>query len=195
MGSSRRKGGDHHELLPQHDDVLAVEDPSSDTTPASRGLHRRHFDSPLVDIHESHEHEEDIVVDTHHPFSLTKAKLSDVQDVEARKDKTSSDGSNGTEESFLNEHSIDTECTGLEEEESFAKSIVDRAGWLVGLLILQSCSSFILSNNQGLLESHIVLVQFLTMLVGAGGNAGNQASVRGTNLVLSCVIFILSVFV
>jgi hypothetical protein len=27
---------------------------------------------------------------------------------------------------------------------------------------------------------HPVIIYFLTMLVGAGGNAGNQASVRGT---------------
>jgi Mg/Co/Ni transporter MgtE len=45
--------------------------------------------------------------------------------------------------------------------------------------VLQSASSFIISRNEALLQSHLVIVQFLTMLVGAGGNAGNQASVRG----------------
>jgi Mg/Co/Ni transporter MgtE len=39
-------------------------------------------------------------------------------------------------------------------------------------------SSFIISYNEALLKRHIVIVQFLTMLVGAGGNAGNQATVR-----------------
>jgi len=53
-----------------------------------------------------------------------------------------------------------------------------RAGWLIGLLFLQSCSSFIISSNEKLLKSHMVIVQFLTMLVGAGGNAGNQAAVN-----------------
>jgi cation transporter-like permease len=62
-------------------------------------------------------------------------------------------------------------------ERSFRKAIVDRAGWLVGLLVFQSLSSFILARNQSLLQHHTVIVQFLTMLVGAGGNAGNQASV------------------
>jgi Mg/Co/Ni transporter MgtE len=38
-------------------------------------------------------------------------------------------------------------------------------------------SSFILARNERLLQRHAVIVQFLTMLVGAGGNAGNQASV------------------
>jgi len=47
-------------------------------------------------------------------------------------------------------------------------------------LILQSMSSFILARNEALLQKHLVIVRFLTMLVGAGGNAGNQASVRGT---------------
>jgi hypothetical protein len=62
---------------------------------------------------------------------------------------------------------------------SFYSRVQDRAGWLVGLLVLQSMSSFIISRNEALLQSHLVIVQFLTMLVGAGGNAGNQASVRG----------------
>jgi len=60
-----------------------------------------------------------------------------------------------------------------------SKTLFDRGGWLVGLLVLQSMSSFILKRNEELLQSHVVIVQFLTMLVGAGGNAGNQASVRG----------------
>lgn len=104
------------------------------------------------------------------------------------------------------------------EEEPFWRSVSDRAGWLVGLLALQSMSSFILARNEALLQNHLVIIQFLTMLgtlcfggavvalgttnamikmltapcyfvfaffsfcttVGAGGNAGNQASVRGT---------------
>ena len=61
---------------------------------------------------------------------------------------------------------------------SFCKLVCDRASWLVGLLVLQSMSSFIISYNEALLKRHIVIVQFLTMLVGAGGNAGNQATVR-----------------
>jgi hypothetical protein len=65
-------------------------------------------------------------------------------------------------------------------DEGFFRNIGDRAGWLVGLLVLQSMSSFILARNEALLQSHLVIVRFLTMLVGAGGNAGNQASVRGT---------------
>ena len=64
------------------------------------------------------------------------------------------------------------------EEQTFMKQVTDRAGWLVGLMVLQSMSSFIIAHNEELLQDHSVIVQFLTMLVGAGGNAGNQASVR-----------------
>ena len=64
-------------------------------------------------------------------------------------------------------------------EIGFGTMILDRAGWLVGLLVLQSMSSFIIQRNETMLQKHLVIVRFLTMLVGAGGNAGNQASVRG----------------
>jgi hypothetical protein len=79
----------------------------------------------------------------------------------------------------------DSEIEGEDEvvivvPESFWAMVQDRAGWLVGLLVLQSMSSFILARNEKLLQEHVIIVRFLTMLVGAGGNAGNQASVRGT---------------
>ncbi|GKZ00007.1 hypothetical protein MPSEU_000954100 [Mayamaea pseudoterrestris] len=66
----------------------------------------------------------------------------------------------------------------LEPSVSFGEALRDRAYWLVGLLVLQSLSGFILSRNEALLENHPFIIFFLTMLVGAGGNAGNQASVR-----------------
>lgn len=70
------------------------------------------------------------------------------------------------------------ECP-IEPAISFGEALRDRALWLVGLLIMQSCSGFILAQNELLLDKHPVIIYFLTMLVGAGGNAGNQASVRG----------------
>jgi hypothetical protein len=45
---------------------------------------------------------------------------------------------------------------------------VTRARWLVGLLVLQSCSSVVLDSYQDLLRNHLVVTLFLTMLVGAG---------------------------
>jgi len=75
-------------------------------------------------------------------------------------------------------HEVPVRNPSNTEDEPFWRSVSDRAGWLVGLLVLQSMSSFILGRNEKLLQKHSVIVRFLTMLVGAGGNAGNQASVR-----------------
>ncbi len=69
------------------------------------------------------------------------------------------------------------ECP-MEPNVTFLDALRSRANWLVGLLALQSCSGFILSRNEELLRDHPAIIYFLTMLVGAGGNAGNQASVR-----------------
>ena len=74
----------------------------------------------------------------------------------------------------------DEDACPTEPDVSFKDALRDRAYWLVGLLVLQSMSGFILARNEELLQAHPVIVYFLTMLVGAGGNAGNQASVRGT---------------
>jgi Mg/Co/Ni transporter MgtE len=52
-----------------------------------------------------------------------------------------------------------------------------RAGWLVLLLAFQSCSSFILERFEILIKTHPVIIYFLTMLVGAGGNVGGQSVV------------------
>uniref|UniRef100_A0A7S1QS73 SLC41A/MgtE integral membrane domain-containing protein n=1 Tax=Neobodo designis TaxID=312471 RepID=A0A7S1QS73_NEODS len=53
-----------------------------------------------------------------------------------------------------------------------------RTSVLVSLLLLQSLSQFILEMYEGLIAKHVIIPLFLTMLVGAGGNAGNQATVR-----------------
>eukprot|EP00877_Chromochloris_zofingiensis_P006404 jgi/Chrzof1/2016/Cz10g29240.t1 len=55
---------------------------------------------------------------------------------------------------------------------------LSRGRWLLGLLVLQSTSSFVLDAYQDLLKQHIVVTLFLTMLVGAGGNAGNQSAIK-----------------
>eukprot|EP00758_Cryptobia_borreli_P008465 Tbor_TRINITY_DN5390_c1_g6::TRINITY_DN5390_c1_g6_i2::g.5146::m.5146 len=53
-----------------------------------------------------------------------------------------------------------------------------RTTLLVCLLLLQSLSQLILETYEHLISQHIIVPLFLTMLVGAGGNAGNQAAVR-----------------
>jgi len=73
---------------------------------------------------------------------------------------------------------LDGEQCPVEPTVSFGEALRDRAYWLVGLLIMQSLSGIILSRNELLLANHPVIIYYLTMMVGAGGNAGNQASVR-----------------
>jgi cation transporter-like permease len=66
----------------------------------------------------------------------------------------------------------------LEPREGFLSTLYERGSWLASLLVFQSFSSLILVANEGLLATHPNIIFFLTMLVGAGGNAGNQAAVR-----------------
>lgn len=59
-----------------------------------------------------------------------------------------------------------------------------RASVLIVLLLLQSISSSVLNNYENLIH-HSIIPLFLTMLVGAGGNAGNQATVRSISGLVS----------
>jgi Mg/Co/Ni transporter MgtE len=63
------------------------------------------------------------------------------------------------------------------QEEPQENNIFSRVCLLSILLILQSGSSFILQSFADLISRHILITMYLTMLVGAGGNAGNQAAV------------------
>ncbi|KAG7669462.1 hypothetical protein Ndes2526B_g05794 [Nannochloris sp. 'desiccata'] len=63
-------------------------------------------------------------------------------------------------------------------QKSTIEEAFSRGRWLVGLLVLQSSSSFILDSYQDLIKDHLVVTFFLTMLVGAGGNAGNQSAIK-----------------
>lgn len=68
----------------------------------------------------------------------------------------------------------------IDEKEKISESetnIYSRIFLLSLLLILQSGSSFILQSFSELISRHILITMYLTMLVGAGGNAGNQAAV------------------
>ena len=58
-------------------------------------------------------------------------------------------------------------------------AVWQRTAVLVSLLLLQSLSQFILEVHEKLLQRHVIISLFLTMLVGAGGNAGNQSAIRG----------------
>ncbi|CAM9690140.1 unnamed protein product [Chrysoparadoxa australica] len=54
--------------------------------------------------------------------------------------------------------------------------VTNRVSWLVTLLMLQSLSSVILTIYQAVIEKHIIIALFLTMITGTAGNAGNQSS-------------------
>lgn len=52
-----------------------------------------------------------------------------------------------------------------------------RLSVLVTLLLLQSASQLVLELYEDMIAANVVIPLFLTMLIGAGGNAGNQAAV------------------
>lgn len=62
----------------------------------------------------------------------------------------------------------------------FWRLLLKRMPWLVGLLLLQSFSASILASYDSYLEAHIIFTYFVPMVVGTGGNAGNQCSVMVT---------------
>eukprot|EP01012_Entosiphon_sulcatum_P035199 TRINITY_DN44685_c0_g1_i1.p1 TRINITY_DN44685_c0_g1~~TRINITY_DN44685_c0_g1_i1.p1 ORF type:complete len:230 (-),score=20.03 TRINITY_DN44685_c0_g1_i1:38-727(-) len=61
---------------------------------------------------------------------------------------------------------------------SILGTVLKRTSVLVILLLFQSISSSVLTRYEDLIAHHTIIPLFLTMLVGAGGNAGNQATVR-----------------
>jgi len=67
------------------------------------------------------------------------------------------------------------------EEEWFGMPVGvlrERMSVLTGLMVIQSASGIILGQFEELIQKHVVVTLFLTMLVGAGGNAGNQSTVN-----------------
>lgn len=82
--------------------------------------------------------------------------------------ESSTEDTNQDTEPFLK----NTDETKIPEFISSFKLLGKRFLWLTGLLILQSFSSWILSKFQDVLQKHFIIALFLTMLIGAGGNAG-----------------------
>lgn len=68
-------------------------------------------------------------------------------------------------ESMIGEEPFDTTSSS-----SFRSGLIDRSLWLTGLLVFQSCSSFILQANQSMINDHPAVIYFLTMLVGEKKN-------------------------
>ena len=80
-------------------------------------------------------------------------------------------GRNGAQEVSVKTPKVN-DCGPLSSKEVF-----DRFSVLGTLMVFQSLSSFILSSYQEFIEKNIYITLYLTMLVGAGGNAGNQSTV------------------
>ncbi|KEG14750.1 putative Mg transporter [Trypanosoma grayi] len=87
------------------------------------------------------------------------------------------------------EEGIVIQCTKVDEirqETSYlhlnfsgiSNVVCQRTVVLIALLLFQSLSQFILEMYEDLISRHVIIPMFLTMLVGAGGNAGNQSTVR-----------------
>lgn len=56
------------------------------------------------------------------------------------------------------------------------RMVWQRGVWLIGLLVLQSLSSYILSSYSAMINKYTIIAVYLTMLIGTGGNAGNQSA-------------------
>jgi Mg2+ transporter (mgtE) len=104
------------------------------------------------------------VVDEHGYFLgvITAADIVEIVEEEASEDVYKMSGLSPVVHSYF--------------QTSFSNLLWQRSLWLGGLLLLQSVSGFVLSKYQTLMQGHIFLSFFYTMLIGTGGNAGNQSA-------------------
>jgi magnesium transporter len=59
-------------------------------------------------------------------------------------------------------------------ELSFFSIVWKRFPWLLSLMLVQSISGWVVERFSALVQKHVVLASFLTMLVGGGGNSSGQ---------------------
>lgn len=52
--------------------------------------------------------------------------------------------------------------------------VLSRLPWLMGLMLLQSLTAVVMERYQGLVDDHMIIAAFITMLVGGGGNISSQ---------------------
>jgi hypothetical protein len=192
LNAHKSAGGLHHRSLhqnqnqnqqPKHqtDNALLVRssDASSPKTRKTDPTRSSNYDSfsktRKTDPTTSNNDDHDSFSSTEGSFDGMCLEAQDLLNTPSSRTTVSTEGARGVVDGVTRDNSN----TMDNAEEPFCQSISDRAGWLVGLLVLQSLSSFIIARNESLLQDHVVIVRYLTMLVGAGGNAGNQASVRG----------------
>ncbi len=104
------------------------------------------------------------VVDAHKHFLgvITADDVFDVLEEEASEDVYRMSGLPAVDYSYF-----DTPARTL---------VWQRFLWLGSLLVLQSFSGLIVSRYADLIKSHVIITFFMTMLIGTGGNAGNQSA-------------------
>lgn len=61
-----------------------------------------------------------------------------------------------------------------------ARTLRGRLPWLVTLLLMQSTAALVMRSFEELLDREMVIAYFVPMIVGTGGNAGNQPGVAVT---------------
>jgi|SaaInlLV_10m_DNA_2_1039722.scaffolds.fasta_scaffold00006_23 magnesium transporter len=140
-------------------------------TPLTRIMHKNEL---TINVHED---QEDVAKQIHH-YGLTSAPVIDdmgrflgvittedaldILEAETSEDVYKMSGLVPPEHSYF--------------QTSFFKLIKHRIVWLAGLLLLQSISGFVLKRYDNLISIFPVMSFFLTMLIGTGGNAGNQSA-------------------
>ncbi|KNC50089.1 uncharacterized protein AMSG_11913 [Thecamonas trahens ATCC 50062] len=77
----------------------------------------------------------------------------------------------------VQEERVSGEAVAVGAAVGVAATVWARGGLLVALLMLQSVSGAVLGAFEALVKAHVIVVVSLTMAVGAGGNASNQAAV------------------
>lgn len=93
---------------------------------------------------------------------VTADDIFDVLEDEATEEVYKMSGLSAIEDSYL--------------ETPFWTLIQQRSNWLVSLLFLQSISGVIMAHFSSIYEKYTILAFFITMLIGTGGNAGNQSA-------------------
>lgn len=61
-----------------------------------------------------------------------------------------------------------------EASDTILASVAHRLPWLVGLMLVQSVSGYVVAKYESLIQQHVIIASFLTMLVGGGGNSSGQ---------------------
>ncbi|KAG8465658.1 hypothetical protein KFE25_002965 [Diacronema lutheri] len=60
------------------------------------------------------------------------------------------------------------------ESDTILANVGHRLPWLLALMMVQSVSGYVVARYESLIQQHVIIASFLTMLVGGGGNSSGQ---------------------